>query len=221
MASNTTERPKMLLLGEIEQYRPPCLDLPLPPRHHHNPTATNRPSFLAEARSGAFNGCVAAYRTFDSISVTGRIDAEPIRPAPTLRFICHNGAGYDQIDVGACRERGVRVSNTPTAVDDATADAAVRGVVIVNTARGAIIDEAALVEALDSGQVGSAGLDVFEKEPDIHPGLLANPRVLLIPHMGTWTVETETKMEEWAISNVRMAIEEGKLRSIVPEQRDM
>jgi lactate dehydrogenase-like 2-hydroxyacid dehydrogenase len=72
-----------------------------------------------------------------------------------------------------------------------------KGVVIVNTARGAVMDEAALVDALDSGRVSSAGLDVYEQEPCIHPGLLSNPRVILVPHMGTWTVETETKMEEW------------------------
>ena len=63
------------------------------------------------------------------------------------------------------------------------------GVVIVNTARGAVIDEAALVAALDSGHVASVGLDVYEDEPKIHPGLLANPHVILMPHMGTWTVE--------------------------------
>jgi lactate dehydrogenase-like 2-hydroxyacid dehydrogenase len=74
-----------------------------------------------------------------------------------------------------------------------------KGVVIVNTARGAVMDEAALVEALESGHVGSAGLDVYEQEPHVHPGLLGNPRVLLVPHMGTWTVETETKMEEWYV----------------------
>ncbi len=72
-----------------------------------------------------------------------------------------------------------------------------KGIVIVNTARGAVMDEAALVEALESGQVSSAGLDVYEREPSIHRGLLSNPRVILIPHMGTWTLETETKMEEW------------------------
>ena len=96
-----------------------------------------------------------------------------------------------------------------------------RGVIIVNTARGAVMDEAALVDAIASGQVSSVGLDVYEKEPQIHPGLLENPRVLLVPHMGTWTVETQTKMEEWAISNVRMAVSEERLRSIVPEQKDM
>lgn len=96
-----------------------------------------------------------------------------------------------------------------------------QGVVIVNTARGAVMDEAALVEALDSGKVASAGLDVFENEPEIHPALLANNRVLLIPHMGTWTVETMAKMEEWTMGNVRKAIEEGRLLSIVPEQRHL
>jgi len=96
-----------------------------------------------------------------------------------------------------------------------------RGIIIVNTARGAVMDEAALVDALASGQVSSVGLDVYEEEPDIHPRLRENPRVLLVPHMGTWTVETQTKMEDWAISNVRMAISEQRLRSIVPEQRDL
>lgn len=63
------------------------------------------------------------------------------------------------------------------------------GVVVVNTARGAVIDEAALVDALDSGKVFSAGLDVFEEEPKVHPGLVNNPNVMLVPHMGTWTKE--------------------------------
>lgn len=64
-----------------------------------------------------------------------------------------------------------------------------KGVVIVNTARGAVMDEEALVEALDNGHVASCGLDVYEHEPKIHPSLVANPRVMLVPHMGTWTIE--------------------------------
>lgn len=64
-----------------------------------------------------------------------------------------------------------------------------KGIVIINTARGAVMDEDALVKALDSGKVWSCGLDVYEDEPTIHPGLVANPHVMLLPHMGTWTVE--------------------------------
>ncbi|GBF62011.1 2-hydroxyacid dehydrogenase [Trichophyton mentagrophytes] len=93
-----------------------------------------------------------------------------------------------------------------------------KGIIIVNTARGPVLDEDALVMALESGRVTSAGLDVFENEPEIHSGLLKNPNVVLVPHMGTWSVETQTGMEEWAISNVRQAIETGKLRTPVPEQ---
>lgn len=68
-----------------------------------------------------------------------------------------------------------------------------KGVIIINTARGALIDEAALVTALDSGKVYSAGLDVFEEEPKIHPGLLENDNVVLLPHIGTSTYETQVR----------------------------
>lgn len=68
------------------------------------------------------------------------------------------------------------------------------GVVIVNTARGAIIDEEALVTALESGKVASVGLDVHENEPRVHRQLITNPHVLLLPHMGTWTVEVSHKI---------------------------
>ncbi|EFY84633.1 glyoxylate reductase [Metarhizium acridum CQMa 102] len=332
-----TDKPKVLLLGEIE--------------HAHaawsqiasiatvlTPKATNRTAFIAECRSGAFDGVSVAFRTFDSFNITGKIDDELCDALPkTLKFMCHNGAGYDQVDIPACTAHSIRVSNTPTAVDDATADVTIwlligalrnfpvgmsalragdwrgktppklghdpqgkvlgilgmggigrnvaakarafgmkiryhnrnrlpadledgaeyvpferllaesdvlslnlplnphtrhtistdqfalmkPGIVIVNTARGAVMDEDALVKALDSGKVASAGLDVYEEEPRIHPGLIGNPNVLLVPHMGTWTVETQTKMEEWTISNVKLALERGALKSIVPEQKDM
>ncbi|KAI9782736.1 MAG: hypothetical protein M1839_004724 [Geoglossum umbratile] len=343
------QRPKVLLLGEIE--------------HAHKqwdalgdfaelvePEAKNREDFIEDALSGEFDGAVVAYRTFASVDITGRFDKELISVLPaSLKFICHNGAGYDQVDIQPCTERGIRVSNVPTAVDDATADCnmflilgALRGfniglfnlrqgdwrgvppppcghdpegkilsilgmggigrnlkkkaeafgmkiqyhnrhklsdelagdakyvsfdellatsdvislnlplnkqtrhiistaefgkmkdgVVIVNTARGAVMDEDALVRALDSGKVWSCGLDVYEEEPKIHPGLLSNPHVMLVPHMGTWTVEvshryfsvfrldTQTAMEVCSISNVRSALETKKLRTIVPEQARM
>ena len=89
--------------------------------------------------------------------------------------------------------------------------------VIVNTARGAVIDEDALVEALEKGEIASAGLDVFSEEPTKNKALYSNERVMLLPHMGTWTVETQTKMEQWCIANVRMALEKGELKSPVGE----
>jgi glyoxylate reductase len=90
--------------------------------------------------------------------------------------------------------------------------------ILINTARGAVVDEAALVDALDQGLIAGAGLDVFEEEPKIHPGLIKSEKAILLPHMGTWTSETQEKMEEWVISNIRSAVEKGELMSPIPEQ---
>jgi len=65
------------------------------------------------------------------------------------------------------------------------------GVIIVNTARGSIINEKALEHALISGKVWSVGLDVFAKEPFVEPGLLQHPRAFLLPHIGTATYDTQ------------------------------
>ncbi|MFK8022922.1 MAG: NAD(P)-dependent oxidoreductase, partial [Ilumatobacter sp.] len=73
---------------------------------------------------------------------------------------------------------------------------------VVNTARGAVIDEAALVEALDTRQIAGAGLDVYENEPDVHPGLLGRDDVVLLPHLGSATRETRGAMAELAARNV-------------------
>lgn len=94
------------------------------------------------------------------------------------------------------------------------------GVVVINTARGPIIDEAALVDALASGKVFSAGLDVFEEEPKIHPGLLENDNVVLLPHIGTATWETQKEMEILVLDNLRSAIEGKGLLTQVPEQKN-
>lgn len=79
--------------------------------------------------------------------------------------------------------------------------------VLVNAARGPIIDEAALAEALESGALFAAGLDVFEREPEVHPRLRESPRAVLVPHLGSATVETREAMGMLAVDNVLAALD--------------
>ena len=74
---------------------------------------------------------------------------------------------------------------------------------IVNTARGEVIDEAALARALKAGKIGGAGLDVFEREPIVNPELTGLPNVILLPHMGSATVEGRIEMGEKVIINIK------------------
>ena len=75
--------------------------------------------------------------------------------------------------------------------------------ILVNVARGPVVDEEALVWALESGEIAGAGIDVYEREPKIHPGLLRlKERVVLAPHIGSATVETRRKMAKIAVDNV-------------------
>ena len=75
--------------------------------------------------------------------------------------------------------------------------------VLVNTARGEVIDEAALAAALKARSFAGAGLDVFEKEPVVHPDLIGLPNVTLLPHMGSATVEARVDMGERVILNIK------------------
>ncbi|HKL88958.1 MAG TPA: D-glycerate dehydrogenase [Salinibacter sp.] len=74
---------------------------------------------------------------------------------------------------------------------------------LVNTARGAVVDEDALVEALAIDEIAGAGLDVFEDEPDVHPGLLDRDRVVLAPHLGSATTETRRKMAHMCVEAIQ------------------
>jgi glyoxylate reductase len=73
---------------------------------------------------------------------------------------------------------------------------------LVNTSRGPVVDEAALAEALREGWIAGAGLDVFEHEPAVHPGLVEAPNVLMTPHLGSATHETREAMAVLAARNV-------------------
>jgi lactate dehydrogenase-like 2-hydroxyacid dehydrogenase len=77
-----------------------------------------------------------------------------------------------------------------------------RGAVVVNTARGGLVQDDDLIAALKSGQVAAAGLDVFEGEPDINPGYRELENVFLLPHLGSATVETRTAMGMLALDNI-------------------
>ncbi|OAL71902.1 hydroxyisocaproate dehydrogenase [Trichophyton violaceum] len=324
----------VLLIGDITHCKKEWQDFSQLATLKEFPTGS-RQEFLANCKSGRYDDVIAIYRSNVSTAITGPFDAELVKALPnSLAYICHNGAGYDNIDTTACSERGIRVSSTPIAVNNATADitmflmlgalrqayvpiSAIRagqwqgrtklghdpqmkvlgilgmggigrevsrrakvfgmrviyhnrnrlspaleegacyvsfdqllaqsdvlslnlslnattrhiishrefakmkdGAVIVNTARGALIDEKALVSALKSGKVSSAGLDVYENEPCIEPELLDNPKVMLLPHIGTATYETQKEMELLVLENLRSCLQSGKLITPIPEQRD-
>jgi D-3-phosphoglycerate dehydrogenase len=297
-------------------------------------TGITRNEFLEKCGDGSWSDVVAVYRSNESTALTGPFDAELVRKLPaSVKYICHNGAGYDNVDVAACTSHGIQVSHTPKVVNAATADIAIflmlgalrrihnpytaihnkqwrgpspqlgkdpqgkllgilgmggigrevasraralgmkiqyhnrtrlppeleqgaeyvsfeelvrtsevfslncslrketvgiigrkeleemrKGVVIINTARGKLIDEQALVDALESGRVWSVGLDVFEEEPVVNEGLMGNPNAVLLPHIGTATVETQRNMELLVLENIRCAVEKGVLVTQVPEQ---
>jgi glyoxylate reductase len=77
------------------------------------------------------------------------------------------------------------------------------GALFVNTARGDVVDEAALLEAVENGTLAGAGLDVFSREPHVPPELVAHPRIVCLPHLGSATVHTRRAMAELAVKNAR------------------
>ena len=83
------------------------------------------------------------------------------------------------------------------------------GAYLINTARGDIVDEAALAQALAEGRLAGAGLDVFEREPEIHPKLLQQKNAMLLPHMGSGTIEARTAMGEKVIANIAAFLRGG------------
>ncbi|KIK09206.1 hypothetical protein K443DRAFT_671690 [Laccaria amethystina LaAM-08-1] len=300
--------------------------------------APDRASFLADCKpEGKYGGAVGIYRENESAKEIGVFDKELIDGLPSkVKWIAHNGAGYDPVDVHACIARGIYLSNTPGAVDDATATTALYliistlrqfavaerslralkwkpsglntkahdvsgrtlailglggigsrlaelvqsfpmrviyhsrrkvadapayceyfedvdemlkqtdvlsvhvplrketvglvgeqmirtlkpGAIIINTARGKVIDEEALIRALEDGHLSAAGLDVFPNEPDVNPRLLEFPQVTLLPHMGTENQDTQRKMEVRALTNLRDFLTTGQGKDLVIEWKN-
>jgi glyoxylate reductase len=92
-----------------------------------------------------------------------------------------------------------------------------RSAILVNTARGPIVDEAALVAALEAGTVAGAGLDVFEDEPRVHPGLVGRDDVVLVPHIGSATSATRARMAELALTDAVRVLRGERPRNPVNE----
>ena len=91
---------------------------------------------------------------------------------------------------------------------------------LVNIARGGIVDDAALAQALRDQRIAAAGLDVFEGEPKVHPDLLTVPNVVLTPHIASATVKTRMAMAQLAADNLMDYLLRGQMRTpINPEVR--
>jgi lactate dehydrogenase-like 2-hydroxyacid dehydrogenase len=150
----------------------------------------------------------------------GRAVAERARHGLGMRVIYHNRSPVDagERTPSGAEPRGsvgevlvesdvvsLHVPATPATrhlIDSAALSAMRRTAFLVNTARGDVVDESALVEALRSGVIAGAGLDVYEREPMVHPGLLALPNVALIPHLASATVETRVAMGHKVVENL-------------------
>lgn len=300
----------------------------------------SRKQFIEDLH-GKYSQCVAIARGYLTGRVVGRFDAELVAHfPPSLKYIAHQGAGYDQCDVEPITAKGIQLAHCPGVVNASTADTniflmlsamrnfgegsralkkglwpvrgnsagvraginakgkvlgivgmgsiglAVRdrarvfgfekiiyynrsrvssekeqgcefcdtleklvaqadvisinvplnsstfhmisdelmqkmkdGVIIINTARGEVIDEKALIHHLKSGKVGAAGLDVFESEPHINQELLEFENVTATPHMGTNAEQTVHDMEKMVIRNIQVGLATGHVENLVPEQQ--
>jgi len=132
---------------------------------------------------------------------------------------------YAYVDSPAALARGVDVlvvaaaggDGTRRLVDAEVIDALGSSGYLVNIARGSVVDEAALVDALTNGRLAGAGLDVFTDEPNVPEELLTLDNVVLLPHVGSGTVETRAAMEQLTLDNLDEFLRNGRLLTPVVE----
>lgn len=128
-------------------------------------------------------------------------------PRPNLKLETKLGGTRKELD-GLLRESDIVTLHTPMRPENHHLLNARRiglmkpGALLINTGRGALVDEAALVEALREGRLGGAGLDVYEREPELAAGLAELPNVVLAPHLGSATTATRERMARIAAENV-------------------
>jgi lactate dehydrogenase-like 2-hydroxyacid dehydrogenase len=121
-------------------------------------------------------------------------------PAPLLRSPSLQALALESDFLVVCTPGGAA---TRHAVDAGVLEALGPQGLLVNIARGSVVDEAALVDLLTSGRLGGAALDVFEDEPNVPPALGALDNVVMSPHVGSFTVEARQAMRDLAIGNLR------------------
>ena len=92
---------------------------------------------------------------------------------------------------------------------------------LINVSRGSVVDEAALIDALQTGKLGWAGLDVFDEEPKVPQALRDLPNTVLLPHVGSATVETRAAMGALTVDNLLQHLKDGSVISAVPECADL
>src|SRR2546426_566286 len=162
--------------------------------------------------------------------LTRWVGGTEFKSLPKLKIVANCAAGHDNVDVVAAELRGITVTNTPDALIDATADLAwalilacarrvVEGTELVRSGRwagwhpelllGTELRGRTLGRALGEGGPGGAGLDVSAEEPHIHPRLVAAPRIVLMPHIGSATPETRREMARIAVANVQAVLGGG------------
>ena len=157
--------------------------------------AKDRDKFFAEAAPRVRGMAVAATEE--------RVDGAFMTRFPRLEIVSSFGVGYDHVDAAWAGAHGITVTNTPDVLTEEVADTALGpDGILINMSRGSVVDEPALIKALQQKTILSAGLDVFAREPEVPAELIAMDHVVLFPHLGSASVATRDKMDQLVVDNL-------------------